>query len=388
MYNNKFIKFIRSVKFEIKYFFRNYPFKRQINRFITLKKSHFYRWMFNFILTEDFMKQFNQGEVRRNIFDYGIDLFTFEDCEISCFANCAFVHKFVGKTPYALKESAGINRRVDEDGITFGRPINLRKNVTQEDEVCPLCFSNGMNYWHFTLDVLTKIMIMEKLGYKGKYLVNADGSSKEFLELLGFPEDRIIFCGFNKVIHAKRVYMFDECYGIDLGGKWLDDTRQFIVDRIQERHGSLIDENSPKRIYVSRIGTRRIINENQLIDYLKPHGFEVIVPEKYSILEQIKLFANVDILVTPHGANSTNVLYSKKGTTFVECFGHYWVNPCMVTTVDLLDLDYHMICERFMHNIPNSGSSSNYIIDITIFKCIMKKIFEHWDLKNSADLKK
>ena len=125
-----------------------------------------------------------------------------------------------------------------------------------------------------------------------------------------------------------------------------------------------------------------------MIEYLKPHGFEVIVPEKYSILEQIKLFANVDILVTPHGANSTNVLYSKKGTTFVECFGHYWVNPCMVTTVDLLDLDYHMICERFMHNIPNSGSSSNYIIDITIFKCIMKKIFEHWDLKNSADLKK
>lgn len=383
MYNNKFIKFIRSVKFEIKYFFKNYPFKRQIDGYVSRKRSHFNRWRFNFINTDEFMKNFNQGEVSKNVFDYGIDLFSFEDCNISCYSDCAFVHKFIGRKHYTLKESAGINRRVDEDGIVFGEPANFRKVDTYEEEICPLSFSSGMNYWHFTLEVLPKIMVMEKLGYKGKYLVNAHGCSKEFLELLGFPEERVIYCGFMKVIHAKKVYMFDECYGIELGGKWLDDTRKFIIDRIESRHGSLIDENSPKRIYVSRVGTRRIINENQLIDYLKPNGFEVVVPEKYSILEQMKLFANVDILVTPHGANSTNVLYSKKGTTFVECFGHSWVNPCMVTTVDLLDLDYHMICERFMHNIPNSGRMSNYIIDITIFKCIMKKIFEYWDMKNT-----
>lgn len=108
------------------------------------------------------------------------------------------------------------------------------------------------------------------------------------------------------------------------------------------------------------------------------------MPEKLSLLEQIKLFANADIIVTPHGANATNVLYSKKGTTFVECFGHSWVNPCMVNTVDLLELDYHMICERFMHNLPQSGKNSNYIVDITIFKNRMARIFEYWNMKNTV----
>ena len=247
-----------------------------------------------------------------------------------------------------------------------------------------MCFVNGFNYWHFIFDIMPKIMIMEKLGYKGKYLVNASGSPKEVLELLGFPEERIMFCGSNEVLHVKKLIMFDESYGIELDGKWLDDTRKFIVERIEEKYGTLIDENSPKKIYVSRIGTRRIINENQIIDYLKPLGFTIIVPEKFSLLEQIKLFANVDIVVTPHGANATNVLYSKKGTTFVECFGHSWVNPCMVNTVDLLKLDYHMICERFMHNIPNSGKNSSYIVDMTIFKNRMERILENWDLKHSV----
>ena len=247
-----------------------------------------------------------------------------------------------------------------------------------------LCFFNAHNYWHFTFDVLPKLLIMEKLGYKGKYLVNPTGSARPFFEMIGFPEERLVYCKHSDVIKAKKLYMFHECYGIELGGKWLQDTRDYVMKLIEDKNGSLYDEKFPKKLYVSRIGSRRIINEKQLVDYLKPKGFAVMVPEQHSLFEQIKFFANADIVVTPHGANATNILYSKKGTTLVECFGHYWVNPCMVTTIDLLGIDYHMICERFMHNIPNSGRFSNYIIDIVIFRCVMEKIFEYWGLKESV----
>ncbi|HIS36116.1 TPA: glycosyltransferase family 61 protein [Candidatus Scatousia excrementigallinarum] len=384
MYQNKLAKVYRSVKFEIKYFFKNSMYPRFLREYVKKKRNEFYKSKFNFILTRDYIKKFHTGEITENILDYGIDLFRFEDAGISCFGDCAFVHKFNGKEFYTLKESSGINKRVDKNDIIFGKPLNLHRDVINEDEICLACFPNGFNYWHFIFDIMPKIMIMEETGYKGKYLVNASGSPKEVLELLGFAAERIIFCERNKVIHAKKLLMFDESYGIELGGRWLEDTRNFVVKRIEERFGSLIDESSPKKLYVSRIGSRRIINENELIDYLRPYGFAIIVPEKLSLLEQIKLFANADIIVTPHGANATNVLYSKKGTTFVECFGHSWVNPCMVNTVDLLELDYHMICERFMHNLPQSGKNSNYIVDITIFKNRMARIFEYWNMKNTV----
>ena len=383
MCQDKLKKAYRSVKFEVKYFFKNFPLKKKITAYFQRKKLQSYKKKYNFIPVKDFMSKFeNHGiTIDENVFDYKTNLFTVENGFVSCYHEIAYVHQFGGDKAYTFKESCGINKRIDADEIFYEKPLDLRTNVVEEDEVCMLCFYNAGNYWHFTFDVLPKMMIMEKRGYTGKYVVNINGCVKEFLQMLDIPEDRIIYCPPGMAIKAKKVYMFDEYYGIGLGGKWLDDTREFIVERIEKKHGSLIDDSYPKKIYVSRIGTRRIINENQVIDYLAPQGYAVIVPENFSIYEQIKFFANVDIVVAPHGANVTNVLYSKKGTTLVECFGHYWVNPCMVTTVELLNLDYHMICERFMHNIPNTGRFSHYIIDMTILKCIIHKITEYRKLK-------
>lgn len=374
---NKLKDLYRSIKFEIKYFFRKNPVNKKIQQTYAISQSDANKKLYNFILAREFMEMFECGEKEENLLDCGIDLYHFDDAYIACYGECAFIHKYGDDTKaYAFKESVGIVKRIDSPDMNFTKPLGLHENVTEEDEVCLACFVLGNNYWHFTCDILPKIVIMEQMGYNGKYLVNNGSTVKEFLELLLIDSSRLIYCERGQIIHAKKVHMFDESYGIELRGKWLADTREFVISRIEGRHGSLIDEKYPKKIYVSRIGTRRIINENELTEYLVPKGFEVIVPERISILEQIKLFANADIIVTPHGANATNILYSKKDTTLVECFGHYWINPCMVDTVDMLNIDYRMICERFMHNLPNTNRFSNYIIDLTLFKCTMRKVFE------------
>ena len=377
MWQKKLKDFYRSARFEVKYFFREFPLKKKIKKYIALKLSEYNKKKFNLILAREFMQKYNCGEVCKNVLDCGIDLFVFDDACISNYSNCAFVHKFADNKNYSMKESAGIISRLDPSEMIFGAPLDLKKNVTEVDEVCLLCFINGFNYWHFTCDVMPRIMLMEKSGYKGKYLLNNHPKVKEFTEMLGLSEDRLIYSVCGSVIQAKKVYLFDESYGIDIHGKWLSDTRDFIIEKIEEKHGTLIDDKSPKKLYVSRIGTRRILNEDEIISYLKPLGFEVIIPEKFSIHEQIKLFANADIIVNPHGANCTNILYSKKGTTFVECFGHQWINPCMIGAIELLDLDYRMICERFADYLPNANKFSNYVINLTIFKCVIKKILQN-----------
>ena len=42
----------------------------------------------------------------------------------------------------------------------------------------------------------------------------------------------------------------------------------------------------------------------------------------------MKLFYNADIVFCVHGANSTNCLYMRKGTVFIEAFSSYWMNRC------------------------------------------------------------
>jgi len=112
-----------------------------------------------------------------------------------------------------------------------------------------------------------------------------------------------------------------------------------------------------------------------------------MIPEEYSVYEQIKHFANADIIVQPHGANCTNMLYSKPGTSFVECFGHRWINPCMIGTIIFLELDYRMVCERYGDNIIDDSKFANYIINMSLFTCIMKKVFEFREGKVPAENK-
>jgi capsular polysaccharide biosynthesis protein len=81
----------------------------------------------------------------------------------------------------------------------------------------------------------------------------------------------------------------------------------------------------PKKLYVKRIGKRKLLGADKL---MTEYGFTVMIPEEYSVLEQMTLFYNADIVFCVHGANSTNCLYMRKGTVFIEAFSSYWMNRC------------------------------------------------------------
>ena len=164
----------------MKYFSKKFSVKKKLSAYINKKQRTRYKKQLNFIKTMDFIEKFGLIEVTKNPFDYGIDLYNVADGYIGCYGEYAFVHQFGRGKMYTLQESSGINRRIDEDEIRYEKPLNLKKNVIKADEICMLCFFNAHNYWHFTFDVLPKLLIMEKLGYKGKYLVNPTGCSRPF----------------------------------------------------------------------------------------------------------------------------------------------------------------------------------------------------------------
>jgi len=69
-----------------------------------------------------------------------------------------------------------------------------------------------------------------------------------------------------------------------------------------------------KRFYISRrkASKRRLLNEEALVQLLKPRGFQVIFAEELSYQQQVQLFYNAEYIISPHGAGLTNILFSKK----------------------------------------------------------------------------
>jgi hypothetical protein len=117
------------------------------------------------------------------------------------------------------------------------------------------------------------------------------------------------------------------------------ESRKFLRDRFLKRADTL-QHNFPKRFYVSRKDTRRVINEPELLNALHKYGIKALFPEKFSFLEQVALFSRADLIIAPHGAALTNLLFAKPGTTVLEFFSPNYVNVCYWSISKLGKLRY------------------------------------------------
>lgn len=74
------------------------------------------------------------------------------------------------------------------------------------------------------------------------------------------------------------------------------------------------------RLYLSRRKDekRRLINEVTLEEAMRLRGFTIVFPADYSVVEQISLFRDADIIVAPTGAALANVLFCKANAKIFE----------------------------------------------------------------------
>ena len=77
-------------------------------------------------------------------------------------------------------------------------------------------------------------------------------------------------------------------------------------------------EFKPK-IYIRRndANYRKIINEADLIEKLRRKDFEIINPQHFEILTQMKIFSNASLIISPHGSNLSNIIFCNTGTKII-----------------------------------------------------------------------
>ena len=80
-----------------------------------------------------------------------------------------------------------------------------------------------------------------------------------------------------------------------------------------------------EKIYLSRQNSsyRNLINEGDVIDYLKPKGFRVMDLNNFSIGQQIEIFSNASVVISPTGSSLTNTIFCKPGTQIIEIAPEY-----------------------------------------------------------------
>ena len=241
--------------------------------------------------------------------------------------------------------------------------------------VAVLSTLSGNTYFHWMVDLLPRLeLLRQRMDLKciDWFLVNSiqHPFQVETLKMLDIPLDRVIASDQHPYIQATELIapsfsshfgwlepwalaflrrsfldpVLDSvlCESVPVYQKTLNDS----VDHL-DRLADCLDRRIafPKRIYVSRTDAnhRRILNEPEVLERLRPFGFVAVALEALSFQEQVALFAHAEVIVTPHGSGLTNLIFSRPNTTVVELVSPHYIRHYYWVISRLLSLKHYFL---------------------------------------------
>jgi hypothetical protein len=179
------------------------------------------------------------------------------------------------------------------------------------------------NYFHWVIDYLPYIVSAKVVDEKAKFICSEHLTQYQLqaLNCLEIEPELILYSDW---VVAENVIVPKTRH---LSGS---PTIQSL-ELLRESFGSLVShtEGTNSRLYVSRrYSSRSLHNEAEVERILKENGFEILYLETLSFKSQIEKFANSVLVIAPHGAGLTNILWCKYGTKVIEVTSSRIFNPC------------------------------------------------------------
>lgn len=246
----------------------------------------------------------------------------------------------------------------------WGDSLNESASIFEFDECSVISEKwGGSNYCHWLLTSLPKfgfLKLYDKIfeciainSMKPKYI-------KEAFELLNIKRNRIVeFSNTPKI----KVTNLNFCSPIGYG---VNPNKQtcYIIRELFKSHML----SGKRRLYISRSGLRRVLNEDAVIKTLLPYGFEIIKSETLSFQEQIAMFSQAEVVIGPHGAGFSNIVFCDPGTKVLEIFSPTYIGHCywFLGASNNLDL-YYLVGEgdeRYDNQYYWSNGSANMTVNI------------------------
>jgi hypothetical protein len=198
-------------------------------------------------------------------------------------------------------------------------------------------------FYHWMLEWLPKVLILEKAGFTGTYVI-PKGSKfiVQSLELLGIPLERTMIASDQDWI-AERLWitpsipagMMTEYHPL------FRELRSRLLQTVES------STQAPRqRIYLSRRlpnRPRRVINEDALMECLSKYGFESFCFDDMDLQQQIEIFSQAEAVVAPHGAGILHTLFAHEHALVLEMFSRIYVNPVGLNIAQLLNHRYYMM---------------------------------------------
>lgn len=254
-------------------------------------------------------------------------------------------------------------------------PLDIQKLPQfeyREGKVVVISQEGHSNYYHWMVEVIPKLAMLEEknISYDRLYVSTHLPFMRQTLRLFGICPEKILEAQPDTYIEAQELIVPSapslSCY-----------TPKWIIEYLRERLIPQANEISSqhlfsKRVFISRkkASYRRILNEDEVFSLFEKQGFMRYDLEDLTVLEQVRLFNNAEIIVAPHGAGLTNLVFAQPEVLIIELFQEHEDDSFWYLS-QVMGLQHHCIKTA---EFKKRGGYTDTFVPLSIIKDIIDQL--------------
>jgi capsular polysaccharide biosynthesis protein len=262
------------------------------------------------------------------------------------------------------------------------------------------------NYAHFLTEILPRLIVCDRAGVDPKIPILLDGwidpIFQEVLQVFNIHERPIIRVGMFEHIFVERLFQTSEVGYVPAGDRYFLQTKKLPYPRgdmfvfsdvaleLLRKDGAVQTSSRDKNrigkynnrplIYLKRNSqswNRRVpCNQDKIIENLERLGFLTVDPAKLSFSEQMMLFQQARVIVSPIGAALASTVFSPRACKIIA-LSPYYENANYYYFANLMnslghDLQY-VLGEQIAKGPERNLLNRDYVIDITLLGRVLNE---------------
>lgn len=214
------------------------------------------------------------------------------------------------------------------------------------------------NYYHWTTQCLLSIhsFLQEGVLDSGVLAVpELGGIQLRSLDLLGIDRGKLLNVRPSGAIRAKKFAASNAMFA-STAHRFPRELKKMAS--VLKSSASLERADSPSAVYISRLDShrRKMRNEEDVITALEKLGVQPVSMTGKTLDEQISMISNARLIVAPHGAGLTNILYAAPGAHLYELFSASYTVNCYEALAQAVGIGYTSSVFQ-----PTSGDGHNTV---------------------------
>lgn len=194
-------------------------------------------------------------------------------------------------------------------------------------------------YFHWFGDVLQKYYSIKDKNYK--LVLPFRYSTIEFItESAKYLEIQLCFLEENEIVKCKNLIVIPTSF---ISGNYYES----IIKALKKSFNIKKIENSNRNIiYISRSDTqrRKVVNEKEIIKIINNINGKIVRLENFNWLEQLYLFSNCKLIISPHGGGLTNMIFMNSNSKVLELrHPKSYIQNMFFSMASALEIDYYYI---------------------------------------------